>query len=572
MDLQCQVLVYLDEINLLKEMKICCKNFLNELMEKNLNKYPPFRYLMEIDIMHMLEMFPEIGQFILKEPNKFHHYCNEVLYACLKSLDEDVNDRVGTAQVAVNLRLKSIPRLLINLNSHTYKGLVSFQGLLLAVSKPSNYVYHTVWSCPEECEGNEVVLHYIPKVPPKCYVCRSVLFENSGLRRCGEQVTATFKQNNNLLSKNITLVDDLIHKLKIGSIFDVGGFVMKKTAVVWSLEELIPLPAPITSTIPSDIQELYDACEGSPWQFIYCLASSIGVRVCPLYCFIHLKVTLILSLASVKASQQTDSTIIHVLAAGYDTGYVGRLMEEAVNLADRCVVVGSSHTLPSTALIASSGGVCVMPLPLHTYNQKYTSSILSSLETREILTEERRVNLRSAVWAHGMDFKKMILLNVASVFGTVCRGDCGEYNDDIVDFMLQNAIEPPRASKEEKGALKDIASYIDLVSGIKVLLDERTETLLKNYFLVARKETPRGVTALSMEALVAACITSARLCRRSIANIDDAVFAIWLHVSGSPEPRIAPEEYLQTPANIKKLKKIMNNFKDWLEQFVGSYI
>lgn len=572
MDLQCQLLVYLDKIRVMNEMENSCKNFLNDLTEKNISKFPPFRHLIEIDVMNLLEMFPDVGKFLLKEPNKFQHHCSEVLYACLKSLDNDVSDRIGPAQVAVNLRLKCIPRLLVQPNPCTYNGLVSFQGLLLGVSKPFNYVYHTVWSCPEECESNEVILHYIPKVPPKCYICRSVLFENSGLRRCGEQVTATFKQNNNLLPKTFTIVDDLIAKLKIGSVFDIIGFIMKKTAVVWSIEEVIPLSAPITSPIPSDIQELYDACNESPWQFIYCLASSIGVRVCPLHCFMHLKITLILSLASVKASIQNDSTIIHVLTAGYDTRHVGRLMEEAACLADRSIIVGTSNTVASTALIGSSGGVCVMPLPLHTYSQKQTSSTLSSLETDEIQAEDRRVKLRSAVWAHGMDFKKMILLNVASVFGTVCRGDYGEYNDEIVDFMLQNAVEPTKTSKEEKAALKDIALYIDLVSGIKVSLDERTETLLSNYFMVARKERPRGVTVLSMKALVAACLTSARLCRRSIANIDDAVFAIWLHVSGSPEPRFAPEEYLQTPGDIKKLKKIMKSFKDWLEQFTGAFI
>ncbi|KAI5642855.1 MCM domain-containing protein 2 [Phthorimaea operculella] len=425
---------------------------------------------------------------------------------------------------------------------------------------------------PEECEGNEVVLHYIPKVPPKCYVCRSLLFENSGLRRCGEKVAAIFKLKKSLLSKSFTVVDDLISKLKHGSIYNIYASAIKKSINVLSLEEVIPLSAPITTPIPADIGDLFKVCKGIPWQFIYCLASSIGASVCPLHHYMHLKICLLMSLASIKANVQTGSTILHVLVAGYDTGYVGQLMEKGAELADRAVFIGTTNTGASDALVASSGGVCVLPLPLHTYKQKLTSAVLSSIETGEVVTDNAKVKLRSAVWAQGMDFKKMTILNVASVFGTVCRGDYGEYNDEIIDFLLQNAVDPPETNKEEAQALKDVADYIDLVAGIDVSLNGKAEQLLRNYFLAARRERPRGVTVVSMGALVATSLTSARLCRRQVASVDDAVLAVWLHVCGSPEPRFAPEEYLQTPADVKTLHKMMDNFKDWLEQFTGSYI
>lgn len=550
-------------------MKNDCEIFLEQLTEKTLCKFPPLRFLLELDIMDLIDVFPELGEVLIREPMKLQKMCNDILFACLQSTNIERRNNIEYAQVAVTLRLKSVPQL-FKPNQHHYKGLVTIDGLLLTFSKPESYVYHSVWSCPEECEGSEVILHYIPKHSQKCNVCKSILFENSGLRRCGERVTATFKIKDQLLPKKFLIIDDFFPKLNLGSRYILHVVVTKKITAVWSLEKVIPLPAPITSPIPKDVEELFKACGGTPWKFIYCLASSIGVNVCPLSCFMHLKINLLLSLTSIKANAITGSSIVHVLVGGFDTRYVGEIMAEAAKLADRSVVLGASNAVVSTALVASSGGICVLPLPLHIYNHKQVSSVLSAIETGEINTGIELTKLKSAVWAQGMDFKKMILFNVASVFGNICRGDCGEYYDEIVNFVLQQAVDPVEITKEEEQALKDVAKYIDLVAGIEVDLNDATESLLQSYFLAARKDSPRSVSVGSMGALVASCLTSARLCRRKVANIDDAVFAIWLHVSGSPEPRFAPEEYLQTPADVRKLQKIINKFKDWLEQFTGT--
>ncbi|PZC82160.1 hypothetical protein B5X24_HaOG210968 [Helicoverpa armigera] len=571
MEQQCKLLLYLDSRRYLHDMKTNCVDFLEQFTDKTVCKFPPLRFLLEIDIMDLFDMFPEIGELLIKEPTKVKNMCNDVLFACLQAIDLEIKNRIEHAQVAVTLRLKSVPRLLKS-NPRHYNGLVTIDGLLISYSKPESYVYHSVWSCPEECEGSEVILHYIPKHPPKCFVCKSILFENSGLRRCGEQVTATFRIPDQLLLKRFHIPDDLFPKLNLGLRYILHVVVTKKNTVVWSLEKVIPLAAPITSPVPKDVEDLFKACKGIPWKFIYCLASSIGVNICPLNCFMHLKINLLLSLTSIKANAISGASIVHVLAGGFDTRYVGEIMTEAAKLADRHVILGTAHSLASTALISSSGGVCMLPLPLHIYHQKQVSSVLSAIETGNINTGTGPTTLKSAVWAQGMDFKKMILFNVASVFGNVCRGDCGEYYDEIVDFVMQQAVEPAGVGKEEIQALKDVAKYIDLVAGIEVDLDDATENLLRSYFLAARKENTRSVSVGSMSALVAICLTSARLCRRKVANIDDAVFAIWLHVSGSPEPRFAPEEYLQTPADVRKLQKIINNFKDWLEQFTGSLL
>lgn len=572
MELQCQLLLYLDSRRYLDDMKTECDKFLVEqIIEKTINKFPPFRYYLKIDVMDLLDAFADVGMFLVKEPLKWQRMCSEILFACLQSTNGEQNQTVQQDQCLALIRLRSLSKLLVQKSKHSYSGLVLFEGILISISKPTSYVHHTVWSCPEECEGNEVVLRYIPKAPPKCYVCKSVLFENSGLRRCGEQVTATFKLKNQCFSKNLAITDDLIPKLTLGLKYSIHVVVLKKLTTVWSLEEIMPMLTSLTCPVIKDIDDLYKACDAVPWKFVYCLASSIGVNVCPLNCFMHLKICLLMSLCSIKASTLTDTEIVHVLAAGYDTGYVGKLMTDAARIADRSIFLGT-NTSVSTSLLGSSGGVCVMPLPLHIYSQKQTSAILAAVESSTVTTEIAKTKLRCAVWAQGRDFKKIVLYNVASVFGTVCSGDAHEYRDEIIDFHLERALDPVENSGEETQTLRELTAYIDLVAGTNVLLEISTENLLRNYFLASRKERPRAVSVGSMRSLVASCMTSARLCRRSVASVDDAVLAIWLHISGSPEPRFAPEEYLQTPADVKKLHKMMNTFKEWLEQFTGSII
>ncbi|CAH2230110.1 jg19584 [Pararge aegeria aegeria] len=553
-------------------MKNECEIFLDQLNEKTVSKFPPFRYLLEIDVMGLLELFPELGEHLIKEPLKWQRYCNDILYACLKTSDNEMNQRIQSSQVAVNIRLKSFPHVLFNFKMRHYSGIVSFKGLLINVCKPTNYVYHTVWSCPEECEGNEIILQFIPKTPPKCYLCRSTLFENSGLRRCDEQVEATFKFKNDLLPKKYTIINDLIEKLKLGDTYFINAVVLKKATAIWSLEVAVMHPAPTTSPIPKYITKIFDACDRKPWMFTYCLASRIGVKVCPADCFVNVKINLLLSIISIRAQNWCGSRILHCLAAGHDTRYVAEIMRQACLLANSNVLLGTSNCSVATALIGASGGVCVMPLPLQVYNQKQIHSIVTAIETGEIQHETGKVKLNCAVWAHGMDFKRIVLYDVARVFGTVCRADYGEYTNELADFILQQTIEPFKTTTEDKQTLNDISIYMDIVGGIKVSIGEETQHLLSNYFLAARREKTKAVSAGNMESLVTICAMSARLCCRSAANIDDAIFAIWLHASGMAEPRFAPDEYLETPNDINKLNSVIEKFVEWLENFTGCCI
>ncbi|KAG6461231.1 hypothetical protein O3G_MSEX012500 [Manduca sexta] len=568
MDLLCQILIYLDWRHNITDMKNECTKFLEQMTNATMNKFPPLRCILEIDVMDLIAVLPDVGVFLLQEPLKFQMICNEILYACMLSIDNPYKKNIANSQVGVTIRLRCVPRLLIPPNPRLYQGVTLFEGLLMAISKPESYVFHTVWSCPEECDGNEVIYRYIPKFPPKCCICRSVLYENCGLKRCGEQVTVSVKLKNDFICKKFLIFDDLISKLKLGATYSFHVVVVKKKMIIWSMEPLVPLIAPMTCSVSRDIGELYEACGGLPWKLIYCLASTIGVNKCPLNCFMSLKITLLLSLTSVKANVLTGSSIINVVAANMDTSFVGDIMVMAANLADRSICISTHNTSMSSALIAGSGGICMLPLPLHIYNHKEMSSLFSALETGEICTDTGKTKIQCAVWAHGMDLKKGALHDIISVFGTVCRGDYGEHHEHLVDFMLQRAVESSESTKEEKEALKDIQNYIDLVAGINVALNKDTEILLRSYFLAARKERPRGVSVACMAGLVAASLTSARLCRRNLTNVDDAVFAIWLHVTGCPEPRYAPDEYLDTPRNLKTLETLMNNFKEWLNQFI----
>ncbi|KPI90927.1 Uncharacterized protein C8orf45-like [Papilio xuthus] len=567
MDLQYKLLLYLDKRRVLTAMANSCESFLDECLDKGTNKFPPLRHLLEIDVMDLFNVFPELGDFLIQEPLQFQHICNKILFACINSIDSENKNNVQLMQVATNLRLKCVPQFLSNEKQPYYGGIMLKKGLLLDISKPNSYVFHTVWSCPEACEGNEVILQFIPKTPPKCYVCRSVLFENSGLRRCGEKVTATFISNDEFLPRKYFIVDDLISKLNVGNMYNLYVVVLKNNKSVWSVEESVILPAPITYPIPEDIEQLFETCEGVPWKFIYCLASTIGVRVCPLHCFMHVKISLLLSLVSVKANLLLGSSIINILVTGHETKYVLEIMSAATKFTNRSVYLGP-HTSVQLSMIGGSGGICILPLSLYRSNQKQLSFILKTLETNKINIENSEIQLKCAVWALSNESKKIPFNNLSSVFDIVCR-DCGQDYDDIAEFLLKNSLERQKKSKNEVTAINNLMAYINLIAGVHVSLDKSAENLLKSYFLSARRESSKVATIGSIGAFVTVSLTSARLCRRSVATIDDALFAIWLHVCGSPQPRFAPEEYLQTPPSIHELEQNMTKFKDWLEQFTG---
>lgn len=571
MDMKCELLIYLDTKEILLDMRQECIKFLDTFTEKTVRQFPPFRYCLEIDVMNLLDKNANIGKMLVEEPMKWREMCTDILFACINTLGENYLDiTVQRAQINIVPRLKCVPLNLVTPNPRDYHGLVCFQGTLIEISKPSNYIMHSVFSCPEECENNEVILKHIPKVLPKCHVCRSVLFENCNLRRCGEKVQGTFLLKENLLCKRFTITDELIANLILGFRYNLIGIVVRNV-FIWSVEPVATLVAPLTMPISADIKKLFNKCNGTPWKFIYCLSSSIGIELCPLNCFMHLKICLLLSLTSVKSHVYTNCRIVHVLAAGLDTGHVCDLMNAAAKLADQTVYLGSTNTSVTTALIASSGGICVLPLPLHAYQQKQLSTLLSAIESKEILVENGRVMLRNAIWAYGMNFKNVNLHNVANIFGSVCRGDYENYNDEITDFKLLQSTQCNNV-KEEKQVFEDIKAYLDAIAGIHVELNDAAETLLRNYFVVARKDQPRGISANTMEALVALSQASARLCRRNVANVQDAIFAIWLQISGIPESQIAPEEYIQIPANVKTLDKNINKFKEWLEMFTGNIL
>ncbi|VVD03400.1 unnamed protein product [Leptidea sinapis] len=565
-----RLLLYMDRKGIVMDMKTVCNEFIEHFTDSTIGKFHPLTYLLEIDVMDLLDQFPEIGFLLINEPLKFNNICNDILFACVQFFESEFIQHIRQAQVRVTLRVKCVPKVMTDKKSR-YESLTTYYGTLIYISKPTSSVLHSVWTCPEECEGNEVILHYIPKVSPKCFVCKSILFENSGLRRCGERVIATFKSNY-MICKNFYVTDDLIKKLNLGSNYAIHIVVLKKTVAVWSLEEISSLHLPKSYSVPTDIREIFTQCKEVPWKFIYCLASSVGIHTSPFGCFMNVKINLIVSLVSVKAHARTGSPIVHFLAAGYDTSYVCELMSLAASLSDRYTVVGVSNTSVTTALTAASGGICLMPLQIQFYTHKHIHTIISALETNSITYEGNSAKLKCAVWAHGRDFKKLSLHNIGSVFGIVSRGDYGENLDEIVDLRLQQAEEAPKITQEEIKALKDIATYIDLVADIRVTLSNVTEKILRSYFLAARRESPNVVPVATMGALAALCMTSAKLCQRNATTTDDAVFAIWLHVCGTPEPRYAPDEYLQTPPSIKKLHKIIDDFKDWLEKFIGQPI
>ncbi|GBP50321.1 hypothetical protein EVAR_102290_1 [Eumeta japonica] len=251
MEVRCELLVYFEKKGYTVDMRNKCSEFLEDLSEKTIRRFPPLRYICSINVMELLEENPNLGTLLFAEPMEFINMADNILYACLRTYEQNpLLESVRDSQVKIILRLSSVPELFVPTNQHHYNGLVTFKGMLIDITKPVHYAFHTVWSCPEECEDSEVILHYLPECAPKCCVCKSVLFENSALRRCGEEVKAIFTVENDFLSKTLPITDDLILKLRLGNKYFLTGTVVKKKVYLFSVEELQTLAAPLTAPIP----------------------------------------------------------------------------------------------------------------------------------------------------------------------------------------------------------------------------------------------------------------------------------------------------------------------------------
>ncbi|GBP50320.1 hypothetical protein EVAR_102289_1 [Eumeta japonica] len=276
---------------------------------------------------------------------------------------------------------------------------------------------------------------------------------------------------------------------------------------------------------------------------------------------------LLMSLVSVKNTSK-ETNIIHVLVSGIDTGFVGSLICEAAKLAERSVLLGSAYnTSVSATLINSSGGVCVMPFPFDMYSQKQINFIRSAIESNEVATESGVMQLNSSVWAQGTNLKKTSLFNVSNVFGSICRGDYGDYEDEMIDFMLENTIKNSISSQINNAY--QIKLYLELVIGFNVYLNDKAKEILKGYFVTVRMVNPKILGAGGMITLMSVCASSAKLCRRDVASVDDAIFAVWLHAASTPGMQSVPNEYIEPPRDTKKFHEMMIEFKMWLENFTG---
>lgn len=94
--------------------------------------------------------------------------------------------------------------------------------------------------------------------------------------------------------------------LELGSVYNVTGIQTQDGFEAWNCERYIPRPIPIDKTNP--ILTLCASLAHSPWMFTYALATQLARLHYCATSFMHLKIGLLLSLASHNV---TMTLIIH---------------------------------------------------------------------------------------------------------------------------------------------------------------------------------------------------------------------------------------------------------------------
>ncbi|CAG2058370.1 unnamed protein product [Timema podura] len=326
---------------------------------------PPLRFLIQIDLVTLIAMSDLLGRLLLEEPLVAKQVIQEVVHLSVKALGQ--LPYISGEQVQVTIRLQSFPSVPdVCMGPDTkVTGLARMQGVLVARTAPGKYVVSAVYRCPvatcKNSRGRRSTRLLVTS--PRCRLCGSDLEEVPRARDIGDQVvgfllphgalTAVAKGRHQALM--VCFTDDLTCDLELGVDYSVVGYNDSDMFHTWRVSRwrspytMLTQELPLL-VLPPAIHQLYlgvsECSPQSPWLFVVSLAACIGSDFYPGDTFLHLKLGLLLSLAS-----QGCSRPVPVLAVGAETLVASRLMCRAGALAQRYVPV------TSLGLFSSVGGV-----------------------------------------------------------------------------------------------------------------------------------------------------------------------------------------------------------------------
>ncbi|XP_033606674.1 minichromosome maintenance domain-containing protein 2 isoform X2 [Cryptotermes secundus] len=599
------ILRYLDKTGTLMRLQEATNKYERRL-QKDRDQRLPFLFLLELDIVLLSEISALFSTLLLNEPSVAQHIIHYVVH-CAASTTGGIPD-LQSEDIQVLLRLKSLPPLpgLVKTGpENTSSGLMLLQGILVAQTLPIKYIVcgrEMKEYCRARDTGDQVL---------------GLLVSPSALENPGSK---EFVRHQSTL---VCFQDELMVDLELGVRYDVPGLQTNAYFQAWNVQRWVSdtdakirhqeLPSLLMPPAISALNAyLSHCCPSSPWALVAALAAQMAADMFPTPALLHLKLGLILSLAS----QGRNHPPVPILAVGADTLAAHHLLRHATLLAQRCVTLSSpSHWGPlhgtahhdeqgnswleAGALLLASTGVCFLGDWAKFKSTNLRSSVLSAIESGQVTVDTQRLAssgpavtspkfpLRCSVWTYRYwtpgekGVEQVQLRTLIDVFGMPYLADTGTEADRVSHSMLQAAIGLGNNTTKPYYAVPvhELQQFLAVVSAQPVKLGDKASQLIHDYFVASRRLRSHCLPVGAVATITALSEAHARLAMRHEVNYEDVSAVLCLYetamvtlfgsyyVTPPPQPKLLDVNSLPLQVHMQ-----MTEFVAWLEKHIKSLL
>ncbi|XP_055910434.1 uncharacterized protein LOC129944794 [Eupeodes corollae] len=344
--------------------------------------------------------------------------------------------------------------------------------------------------------------------------------------------------------------------------------------------------------IPSSVQRLYDTIKVaySDFAFVYSLSAQMCQEKVPMDCFVHLKIGLLLSIASLE--DNPDRPPISVVAIGPEFDMASLLMEHIGSVAERFVGPDDDFKVPANEdskhtwihadpIVMASGGIFFVG-DWGRLRASRSFRLFKIIECGQVPLEKTTVtcDLEAAIWTHWRSYKfntkdQHLFNKFIEIFGIPLIIE-DDNHEALVDFILaQSSINKPESTVDELSiGTDDMRDFLAIVSKRRVDLTEEASEILRKYFIASRMDRPDCLAQKSFTTLKLFAESFAKLSLRHDVVLIDAISAVYMAenmIQNLFGAGAYPPPEFKTHSFIGDVDEHMMKFQEWLENYISRY-
>lgn len=366
---------------------------------------------------------------------------------------------------------------------------------------------------------------------------------------------------------------------------------------------------PDITLIPSSVSRLFDQITGrySDFAFVFSLAAQMCQDLLPMDSFIHLKIGLLLSLASIDIESQRPP--MSVIALGKESRCGNLLMTNIGNAARRFISPTDDFTTGKVKdnfvrfgpLQLARTGVCYIG-NWNRLKPQLSDKLFKSLENGKLMIEGSTMTmpLQCAIWGYWHAYKHNSsdtnifnkffewvlyflflrelysdLLFFFRIFGipVILEDRTGE---DIVNFLLKQAtVQTDDPTVDDLAIpLEELKLFLNVISQRTVDFKDDAADLLQKYFVASRADRPEALTPQAFSVMKQMSESFAKIsCRHEVVVIDviGAIFMAEDVLNQAFGAGAYPPPKFKTLSFIGEIDVYMNSFQKWLMNYIDKF-